>query len=49
MNLIHSKLRNSLTPELVHKLQYVYINQRTFRKMGVQTFSNEDLLELEDN
>ena len=49
MNLIHSKLRNSLTPERVHKLQYVYINQRTFRKMAVQTFSDEDLLELEDN
>lgn len=38
-----------LPPERINKLQYVYNNQRTFRKMGVQPFSDEHLLELEAN
>ena len=49
MNFIHTKLCNRLIPERVQKLQYIYINQRTIRKMGTQTLSDEELLELEDS
>lgn len=48
VNFIHTKLRNRLTPERVQKLQYIYINQRTIRKIGAQTLSDAELLELED-
>lgn len=49
MNFIHTKLRNRLTSERVNKLQYLYINQRTLRKMGVQELSDLELVEVEEN
>jgi len=48
MNYIHSKLRNRLTTTKVNRLQYIYINERTLRKIARTMFTEEKLIEVED-
>ena len=42
-------LQNRLTFERVYKLQYMYINEQTLRKIGIQEPSDLELVEVEDN
>ena len=48
MNYLHSKIRNSLISSPVNKLQYIYINKRSLIKEGNKTFSESELLAMED-
>lgn len=49
MNSISTKLQNRFISERVNKLQYIYINQQTLKKIGIQEPSNLELIEVEDN
>jgi hypothetical protein len=48
MNYIHSKTRNSLSLKTVDKLQFIYINYRTLRKLHIKEPTDEELLVIED-
>jgi len=48
MNYIHSKLRNRLTAIKVNRLQYIYINERTLRKIARTMPTEEELIGVED-
>ncbi len=49
MNFLNTNLRNCFIPGRVNKLQYIYINRKTIKKIGVYELAELDLLELEDN
>ena len=48
MNYIHSDLRNRLTTERAHKLQYIFVNKRTLENMGPKEWTEEEMLLAED-
>ena len=48
MNYIHSDLRNRLTTERSHKLQYIFINKRALENMGPKEWTEEEMLSIED-
>ncbi len=48
MNYIHSKLWNRLTAIKVNRLQYIYINERTLRKIARTMPTEEELIGVED-
>jgi len=49
-NYIHSKMRNSLKPDCVDKLTYIYMNSRIFnaRKEGNQLLTADEEEEMEE-
>lgn len=48
MNYIHSDLRNQLTTERAHKLQYIFVNKRAHGNMGPKKWTEEEMLLAED-
>jgi hypothetical protein len=48
MNYIHSKTRNKLSVKRTDKLQFIYINIRTLRKLNGPEKTLEKLLVMED-
>ena len=48
MNYIHSDLRNRLTTERAHKLQYIFVNKRALENMGPKKWTEEEMLLAKD-
>ena len=48
MNYIHSDLRNRLTTQRVHKLQYIFVNKCALENIGPKEWTEEEMLLAED-
>ena len=48
MNYIHSDLRDRLTTERTHKLQYIFVKKRALENMGPKEWTEAEMLLAED-
>jgi hypothetical protein len=48
MNYIHSKSRNRLSLKVANKLQFIYTNIQTLRKLNKPKIAEDELLAMED-